>query len=289
MSLQIQELEKVIVKRKRTVFDEIRDFLMIFVFVFGLWWLFINGQLLIIFVDNFFHTQVSASDIVLATPVKQVTISKIVFHQKGEEKKWDNFSDLKRKLLEKQLNKKLKWFKQQRTDMLYKPTYFYFLKWRLISYHIKFNTLPPDARLVIPKLTINVPLVNPTNVSIKEIKNANYDSYLYSWVVKYPYTPDPGQTWNIFVFGHSSYYWWKHNPYGTIFAKLPTLRHWDIIMISWKWKIYKYRIFKKLILWPYQVQYTYKKYTKGQYLSLMTCYPIWTDRQRMIVIAKSVK
>jgi sortase (surface protein transpeptidase) len=51
--------------------------------------------------------------------------------------------------------------------------------------------------------------------------------------VKYPYTPDPGQSGNILIFGHTSYYWWKKNPYGDIFAKIPLLRHGDIIEIIW--------------------------------------------------------
>jgi len=287
MSLQIQELEKVVSKKKKSIWSEVKDFFMIFVLIFGFGWLFINAQLFIILFDNLFHTQVSASDIVLAAPTKQLTISKVVLQEKKEE--WDDFLQLKKKLLEEQLNKKLKGLRQQRTDMIYKPTYSSYLKGKLTSYHIKFNTLPPDARVIIPKLGVNVHMVNLTNIPIEKIEKADYDDYLYNGVVKYPYTPDPGQTWNVFIFGHSSYYWWKHNPYGTIFAKLPALRHGDIIIVSWNWKIYKYRIFKKFVLWPRQVQHTYKKYTKGQYLSLMTCYPIWTDRQRMVVVAERVK
>ena len=85
MSLQIQELEKVVNKKKRNVWSEIKDFLMIFVFVFCVGWLFVNAQLFIVLFDNLFHTQVSASDIVLATPTKQVIISKVVSQQKKEE------------------------------------------------------------------------------------------------------------------------------------------------------------------------------------------------------------
>jgi sortase (surface protein transpeptidase) len=106
-------------------------------------------------------------------------------------------------------------------------------------------------------LGINVHLLNLTNIPIEKIEKADYDDYLYSWVVKYPYTSDPGQTGNVFIFWHSSYYWWKHNPYWTIFAKLPALRHQDIIMLSWKWKIYKYRRFKRIII-RYIIGWCYK-------------------------------
>jgi sortase (surface protein transpeptidase) len=66
------------------------------------------------------------------------------------------------------------------------------------------------------------------------------------------------------------------------------LRHGDIIQIIWNWKIYQYKVFKKLIRYPRQVAATYKYYNKGHILTLMGCYPIWTDRQRMLIIAKQI-
>jgi LPXTG-site transpeptidase (sortase) family protein len=108
---------------------------------------------------------------------------------------------------------------------------------------------------------------------------------LYSGVVKYPYTPNPWEKWNVFIFWHSSYYWWKHNPYGTIFAKIPILKKGDKIIVEWKWRVYSYSVIKKYVLRPRQVDKIYKKYMNGYYLSIMACYPIWSDRKRMVIIA----
>ncbi len=284
--INLNELDKVVYK-KNSFFQQLKDFIVVFIVVLSFGWLFINAQLVFILFDNLFHTSVAASDIVMVSPSTSVKINKVQKLQSKDE--GDDLSDLKRKILEKQLNKKLSKFSATKTDMIYKPSYKVLIRNNLLSYSIKFNTLPPDARIIIPKLDINVHIVNLTNIPIEKIKKADYDEYLYSWVVKYPYTADPGQTWNVFIFGHSSYYWWKHNPYGSVFAKLPSLRHWDLIQISWNWKIYTYRIFKKLILYPREVEYSYKRYRKGQYLTLMTCYPVWSDRQRMLVIAELIK
>jgi LPXTG-site transpeptidase (sortase) family protein len=160
------------------------------------------------------------------------------------------------------------------------------LKKKIHLYNIKFNTLPPDYRLVIPKLWLDVHVVTLTNIPIEKIKKADYDEYLYDGVVKYPYTPDPDKKWNVFIFGHTSYYWWKKNPYWTVFSSIPKLRHWDIMQLNWNWKTYKYKIFKKLILYPNQVDDVYRKYKNWNYLTIMWCYPIWSDRQRMVIIAK---
>ena len=285
--INLQELETV--SKTRSIWMELKDFVLMFVLILSFGWLFINAQLVFIMFDNIFKPTVSASDITLSAPIEKLQVKSVVINQKKDEE-GDDLRLLKERILKEQLNKKLDNIKTvQRTDMIYKPSYTTNLKSKLTSYHIDFNLLPPDGRIIIPKIWINVHIVNLTNIPIKTIKTANYDKYLYKWVVKYPYTPDPGTTWNVFIFWHSSYYWWKHNPYGSIFAKIPDLRHQDIIMIQWNWKIYKYQIFKKLVLWPYEVDDVYKKYTNGQYLTIMACYPVWTDKQRMVILAKRIK
>ena len=286
--INLEELEKKTVEKK-SIWSEIRDFTIIFFIVFSFWWLFINAQLFVILFDNIFDSKVSASDINMAVPkIEKVKIKTIINNEKKDET--DNFELLKKRLLLEKLNWKLEHLKAiQKTDIVYKPSYDSILKSRLTSYHLNFNTLPPDPRLIIPKIWVNVHIVTLSNIPIEVIKKADYDKYLYHGVVKYPYTPDPWTTWNVFIFWHSSYYWWKHNPYWTVFAKIPVLRHGDIIQISWKWKIYKYKIFKKLILKPYQVDDVYRKYTNWKYLSIMACYPIWSDRERMVILSKLIK
>ena len=99
MSLNLQELEKVSQGKKRSVWAEIRDFVMIFVLVFWFGWLFINAQLFIVLFDNIFHSSVSASDIVVAAPTQQITISQSI-QQEKKETQGDDMEQLKKRLLE---------------------------------------------------------------------------------------------------------------------------------------------------------------------------------------------
>lgn len=284
MAINIDDIH--IKERHFSIWQEIRDFSIIFTIIMGFGWLFINAQLLVIIFDDITNkTSVSANNIVLSSPNK--TINLALMEKKINKKHWDDMSKLKERLLKESLSKKILnvWF-WERDDIIYKPSYESIVKKNLKSYNMNFNTLPPDNRLTIPAIWVDVHVLTLTNIPIKTIEKADYDKYLYHWVIKYPYTWTPGDKWNVFIFGHTSYYWWKHNPYANIFAKTPQLKHWDTMELTWKWKQYKYKIFKKLILHPYQVDDVYRKYQNGQYLTIMWCYPIWTDINRMIIIAK---
>jgi len=292
MSFNIDTLGTVEKKQKRfSLLEEIRDFVTIFVIIFGFWWLFVNAQLVLILVDNLTWSDVvRANEVILAQPNKQLSIKNIDYSKEKTSKvDDDSFKEIRKKILEKKINEKLNLLhRSYRTDSVYKPKYNDLLKDNSKWYNINFNVLPPDARLSIPKIWVDVHIVTLSNVSIKTIKDADYDKYLYDGVVKYPYTTDPGQKGNVFIFGHTSYYWWKKNPYGTVFSKIPRLRHWDIMKLNWGGKVYSYEIFKKLILSPKQVSSFYKKYKNWEFLTIMGCYPIGSDRQRMVIIAKRV-
>ncbi len=286
MSLNMNDI---IVSKKISLLSEIKDFLIIFTIIFWFGYLFINAQLFVILFDNVFKTSVSANNILLTVPKSKVIVKHITEYVKKDENS-DNMKSLKKRMLWEALGKKLNNLKNQTDDwILYKPSYESLIKKNITNYDITFNTLPPDNRIVIPKIWVNVRVQSLTNIPIKTIETANYDKYLFHGVIKYPYTPDPGTTWNVFIFGHTSYYWWAHNPYANVFAEIPRLVHWDYINLIWKWKIYKYREIRKFILKTYQVEATYKNFQDGQYLTIMWCYPIGTSRERMVIIAKRVK
>jgi len=281
MSLNIEDIK--IVEKRFSILNELRDFSIIFIIIVCFGWLFINWQLLVIVFDDILNKKsVSANEIKLYSSKKAINLSSL-----EKQENWDNMEQLKKRLLKENLSKKFSnvWI-WKRTDIIYKPSYEAIVKKNLKSYNMNFNILPPDNRLTIPAIWVDVHVVTLTNVPIKTIQTANYDEYLYNWVVKYPYTSDPWITWNVFIFGHTSYYWWKHNPYGSIFAKITQLKDNDMMQLTWKWKEYKYKIFKKIILSPYQVDDIYQQYQDWEYLTIMWCYPIWSDRQRMLVIAK---
>lgn len=104
--------------------------------------------------------------------------------------------------------------------------------------------------------------------------------------MKYPSTPEPGITGNALIFGHTSYYRWKKNPFGEIFAKLPALKEGDLIQTLWHGQLAEFEVVAKEIVNPNKVDETYLKYTDGSYITLMGCYPIGSDARRILIIAK---
>lgn len=164
------------------------------------------------------------------------------------------------------------------------------LQSHLMDYNFSFNTVPPVDRILIPSLGLDVPIVTDENMKAVDFAKANFDQQLEEWIVKYPTTPEPGEEGNTLLFGHTSYVVWKTNPYGTIFKDLPKLKDSTLIQILRKWKLYEYKVIDIFIVSPKQVNAQYMTYQNagGSYITLMWCYPLGTDKKRIMVVAKLV-
>lgn len=166
------------------------------------------------------------------------------------------------------------------------------LRLKLNDYNIEFNRLPPSDRLVIASLGIDVPLVDPDFVKpIDQLTTEDFDRELYRWVVKYPTTPYPWsdpKNGNTMIVGHTSFDYYKKNPYWSIFSKIPKLKEWDEIEVISRGKMYKYKIIFKEVVHPTQVNEEYLKFVDWNYITLLGCYPIWSDRNRMFIVAEYI-
>lgn len=164
------------------------------------------------------------------------------------------------------------------------------LQSHLMDYKFLFNTVPPVDRIVIPSLGLDVPIVTDENMEPIDFEKANFDKQLEEWIVKYPTTPEPGQEGNTLLFGHTSYVVWKTNPYGTIFKDLPKLKDSTLIQILRKGKLYEFKVIDIFVVAPKQVAAQYMTYQNagGSYITLMGCYPLGTDKKRIMVVAKLV-
>ena len=156
------------------------------------------------------------------------------------------------------------------------------------DYSFDFNVVPPTDRLIIWKINLDVPIVNSQYKKESDFTQWNFDAELENWVVKYPTTPEPGKLGNTLIFGHTSQEWREKNPYWTVFSKIPNLDLWDEITVIRWWNLYKYKIIEKTIVFPKNVDSQYKKYSDGDYLTLMWCYPIWRTDKRMMITAKRI-
>ncbi len=95
-----------------------------------------------------------------------------------------------------------------------------------------------------------------------------------------------GQIGNLFITGHSSDYAWKKNPFAAVFSLLPKLVVGDTITIRENGGAYVYQVSEMRIVKPTQVEVA--NASSKPILTLMTCYPIGTARDRYIVTAELV-
>ena len=159
------------------------------------------------------------------------------------------------------------------------------LQENLSSYNLDFNTLPPTDRVIIPKINVNTPMLQSSfNKNIDTITKDDFDKDLYHGVVQYPTTPYPGMGGNTLIFWHTSYESWKKNPYATIFSQIAKLVNGDAMQIIYQGKLYEYEVVARAIVNPDKVNEEYLKYKNGNFLTLLGCYPIWSDKQRILIV-----
>lgn len=150
---------------------------------------------------------------------------------------------------------------------------------------------PPDARLVIPRINRNVPVVNVSTESLikKDWAQLERDMQeaLRLGVIHYPGTARPGQQGNVVITGHSSYFPWDPGRFKDVFAVLHDLKKGDQILLYNNQKRYIYEVSNIKKIWPSELE-VLKPSTENK-LTLITCTPIGTNLKRLIVEAKLVK
>ncbi len=130
----------------------------------------------------------------------------------------------------------------------------------------------------INKLNISAPVI--LNVDAK-----NEDEYYKALEggvahMKNTALPEKG---NTVIFGHSSYYLWKPGEYKKVFEKLNDLENGDQIILKNKDQEIKYEVTKKEIVSPTKVEVADP--TEESQLTLITCWPIGSTKERLIVVA----
>ncbi len=164
------------------------------------------------------------------------------------------------------------------------------LQERLKQYEFDFNTLPPTNRLIIPSLSMDIPLVDSQYKDAKDFTIQNFDKELMNGVVKYPTTPYPWQWGNTLIFGHTSQERRQKNPYWTIFSQIPKLTPWDKIQVIREWNLHEYIVEYTQIIVPSKVNSLFLEYNqKWDYLTLMWCYPLGRTDKRIMIMAREIK
>ncbi len=138
----------------------------------------------------------------------------------------------------------------------------------------------PNFSIVIPKIGANAKILPNINASDENI----YLNALNKGVAHTLGTAFPGEGGHIFLFAHSTDYFWNIGTYNAIFYLLYKLEKNDEVDIFYQGQRYVYRVIGREIVDPSQVQYLTRK-TNHEFLTLQTCWPPGTTLKRLLIFA----
>ncbi len=141
----------------------------------------------------------------------------------------------------------------------------------------------PDFSIVIPKIGANAKVL--PNIDASDEKQ--YLDALNKGVAHTLGTAFPGEGGHIFLFAHSTDYFWNISVYNAIFYLLYKLEKNDEVNIFYLGQRYVYRVIGQEIVDSTQVQYLTRK-TNKEFLTLQTCWPPGTTLKRLLIFAVRV-
>lgn len=151
-------------------------------------------------------------------------------------------------------------------------------KWWGIKFPEVGDKAEPNNTLFIPKIGVEAPIVYAASRNQDEVNNL-----LLQGVVHYDDTALPGEVGNVFITGHSSYYWWSEGKYNNVFSILDKMMVGDVIYLNYGYKRYAYQVFDVRVTSARDT--TTLDQGNDSILTLMTCTPVGTNYKRLIVKA----
>lgn len=158
------------------------------------------------------------------------------------------------------------------------------------SVDMNIEIVPYENRIVIPKIWKNIPLLDVQNKTVENVKALEdiFMKELVNGIVRYPGSARPGEPGNSFIFGHSSNFPWLEWKYNDVFALMDNLSFWDEIIAYYGQQKYIYKVKEKKIIKPGDTS-VLKRNNDISEISLMTCWPVGTTLNRMVVVWELVK
>ena len=136
-------------------------------------------------------------------------------------------------------------------------------------------------KLSIPSIQVDVPVIENINW-----QNPNeYLEALRRGAIHFKNTSLPNQGGNIVVSAHSFGNENYAGSYDSIFEDLDRLNENDLIYVRYQNKNYTYKVIEKKIVEPQDLSVI--EDSKEEFLTLITCYPVGTIDERLVVKAKS--
>lgn len=136
------------------------------------------------------------------------------------------------------------------------------------------------ASITIPAINVQAPVItNETSTEDPKVQLS-----LQKGVLLYGNSAKPNESGNTVIVGHSSGRIWKPGDYKWVFTLLDKLKPGDEIVVSYQGIPYVYRVTGSMVVSP-QNQEILRPTTKPT-LTLITCTPVGTDKNRLAVTAE---
>lgn len=147
------------------------------------------------------------------------------------------------------------------------------------------STAAPDPtagpQLIIPKIGVHAPIIFATSDAEWAIQLD-----LRQGTVHYDHTANPGQNGNSVIFGHSSGLLWAPGNYKFVFTLLNKVTTGDTIILDYNGTRYIYRVSSTHVVPPTDMSILSP--TSTPVLTLVTCTPVGTSQNRLVVRAYQV-
>jgi len=141
----------------------------------------------------------------------------------------------------------------------------------------------PNFSIVIPKIGANARIITGVDTANERA----YSEALKKGVAQALGTAFPGEGGHVFLFAHSTDYWWNVSSYNAVFYLLGKLVTGDEINIFFKGERYVYHVVGSKVVDPSEVEYITRK-TNTEFLTLQTCWPLGTTFKRLLIFATRV-
>lgn len=147
---------------------------------------------------------------------------------------------------------------------------------------IPITPVDTDFGIVIPKINADARI-------LPNIDPGNYEQYMQALKVGVAHAQGsvfPGQNGSMYLFAHSTDYFWNVGRYNAVFYLLKEVEIGDEIDIFFGGRRFIYKVSDKKIVSPDDVSYLDRTIGGEQKLTLQTCWPPGTTIKRLLVFAK---
>jgi len=145
------------------------------------------------------------------------------------------------------------------------------------------GTVGPESKILIPKINLEIPVVYDLGTNEeKAVQHA-----LEGGVVHYDGTPNPGQSGNVVVVGHSSNNILNSGRYKFAFVLLKRMEAGDTLFLQKGGQRYTYQVIENRVVPPNDTS-VLGPTSKPNTVTLITCDPPGTSINRRVVIAEQI-